>query len=406
MVLTIFRDYLATLWVTLEEWPWRDTFRTLYVRFREDRLGLTAGSLTFTTLISLVPLVTVMLAIFSAFPIFGDFQLALEQYFLKRLVPEDIARPVLRALTQFSTKAHGLGAVGVVFLVLSVQALMLTIDRTLNAIWRVRKARPLAQRMLLYWAAATLGPLLLGASFSLTSYAVSASRGWVSGLPGGVALLLNVAQFVMLTAGLSALFRYVPNTHVQWRHAFSGAVVAMSVFELAKRGLGLYLGSVQTYEVIYGAFATVPILLIWVFLSWNTFLLGAVIAAYAPSLRMGMVRYANVAGARFCLAVGILRLLVKARVESRVGLSTEGLSGSLGIDPLQIAPVLERLVSLGWVGRLDEEVRARYIMICEPATTSAAPLIVALLLEPSAEVSGLWHRAGFDQMSLQTLLLD
>ncbi len=398
------RALLAQFWHALQHWPWRATFRTVRHRFREDRLGLTAGSLTFTTLISLVPLVTVMLAVFSAFPMFSDFQSSLENYFLKSLVPDDIAKPVLRALTQFSSKAQRLGAVGLIFFVLSAQALMLTIDRTLNAIWRVRKPRPIAQRVLVYWAAATLGPLLLGVSLSITSYAVSASRGLVGALPGGVAFILSVIEFVMLTGGLAALFRYVPNTFVRWSHALTGAVVAVAGFQVAKRALGWYLSSVPTYEVIYGAFAAVPILLIWVFLTWGIVLLGAVIAAYAPSVQMKVVRQADVAGASFHLAVTILRLLMAARSQPGRGLSLESLATSLRIDPLQIEPALDALVSQDWVARLDEAGSARYALICEPESTLVAPLVAALLLAPSDELGGFWQQAGFDQMHLATLL--
>ena len=161
---------------TLRNWPWFETLRTLRARFRDDRLGLTASSLTFTTLISLVPLLTVMLAVFTAFPMFGAFQAGLEKYFLQTLVPPNIAKPVLGTLTMFATKASRLGAFGLIALGFTAMALMLTIDRTLNAIWRVRKPRPIAQRVLVYWAAVTLGPLILGASLTLTSYAISASQ--------------------------------------------------------------------------------------------------------------------------------------------------------------------------------------------------------------------------------------
>ena len=395
---------LARFRLMLEEWSWRETLHTLHQRFREDRLGLTAGSLTFTTLISLVPLVTVMLAVFTAFPMFSNFQSALEQYFLKSLVPDDIAKPVLRSLTQFSAKAHSLGAVGLIVLVFSAQALMLTIDRTLNAIWRVRKPRPIAQRVLVYWAAATLGPLLLGVSLSFTSYAVSASRGLVSALPGGVSFLFNLIEFVMLTCGMAALFRYVPNTFVRWRHAFIGATVAVAGFETAKRGLGWYLSSVPTYEVIYGAFAAVPIFLVWIFVSWGIVLLGAVVAAYAPSVQMRVVRHADVVGAPFQRAVSVLRLLAAVRGQPGHGLSLEALASALRIDPLQIEPTIDALVSLDWVGRLDEEGSARYALICEAEKTPLAPLLASQLLTPSAELSAFWQQAGFDRMSLQTLL--
>ena len=171
------RRRLAGLARALRDWPWLDTLRTLRQRFREDHLGLTAGSLTFTTLISLVPLVTVTLAVFTAFPIFARFQSSLQDYLLQSLVPDSIARPVLRGLTQFAGQASKLGSAGLIVLGLTALALMFTIDRTLNGIWRVPKPRPLAQRVLVYWAGLTLGPLVLGASLSLTSYALTASRG-------------------------------------------------------------------------------------------------------------------------------------------------------------------------------------------------------------------------------------
>ena len=121
------RFHVANLSDTLAHWPWRDTVVTLWRRFREDRLGLTASSLTFTTLIALVPLVTVMLAIFSAFPMFAGFQLALEHYFVQNLVPEAIAQPVLQAITQFAVKAGQLGTAGFAALLVTALALVMTI---------------------------------------------------------------------------------------------------------------------------------------------------------------------------------------------------------------------------------------------------------------------------------------
>ena len=225
------RQVLADSLQTLRTWPWYETMRTLRLRFRDDRLGQTAGSLTFTTLIALVPLLTVMLAIFTAFPMFASFQDALQKYFLQSLVPDSIAKPVLGALTQFSSKAHKLGGAGLIVLVISALALMLTIDRTLNAVWRVRKPRPIAQRVLVYWAAITLGPLVLGVSLSLTSYAISASRGLVGTMPGGVRLLLDIVEFSLLAATMAGLFHYVPNTHVRWRHAAAGGLFVAAGFE-------------------------------------------------------------------------------------------------------------------------------------------------------------------------------
>ena len=154
---------------------WLDAALTLRERFREDRLGLTASSLTFTTTIALVPLITVALAVFTAFPMFAKFQDVLQKWLVESLVPDNIARQVLGYLSQFAGKASKLGVAGLAALLASALALVFTIDRTLNSIWRVRTPRPFGQRVLVYWAAITLGPVLLGASLSMTSYALSAA---------------------------------------------------------------------------------------------------------------------------------------------------------------------------------------------------------------------------------------
>ncbi|HET8693181.1 MAG TPA: YihY family inner membrane protein, partial [Aquabacterium sp.] len=193
------RQRWALLFSTLQQWPWVQTYHTLRHRFREDRLGLTASSLTFTTTIALVPLATVMLALFSAFPVFARFRKTVEQEFITAWVPDAIAKQVLLSMGKFTGKASQLGGVGLIALGFTAMALMLTIDHTLNGIWRVRRVRPIAQRVLVYWAALTLGPLMVGASLSVTSYLLSASRGWVNELPGGIEFLLSLVVFCMQT---------------------------------------------------------------------------------------------------------------------------------------------------------------------------------------------------------------
>jgi membrane protein len=397
-------DKLSELPRTLRAWPWFDTLRTLRQRFREDRLGLTASSLTFTTLIGLVPLATVTLALFSAFPIFARFQVALQEYFVQSLVPDNIAKPVLQSLTQFAAKANRVGVVGLVLLLLTALAMVFTIDRTLNGIWRVRKPRPWAQRLLVYWAALTLGPLLLGASLSLTSYALSASRGLVAQVPGAWGWLLDVFEFVLLAGGMTAMFRHVPNTHVRWEHAVAGGVFVALGFDLAKRALGWYLAKVPTYSVIYGAFATVPILLLWIYLGWVIVLLGAVIAAYAPSLAMRVVRQPDRPGQRFTLALSVLGELLRARQAEPRGLSLEALAAALRVDPLQIEPLLARMIEMDWVARLDESGAQRHVLLVEPADTPAAPLVDALLLHPAPANQGLRRAAELHRLTLAALL--
>jgi membrane protein len=395
---------ISDLMQTLQSWPWIDTFITLRQRFREDRLGITASSLTFTTLIALVPLLTVMLAVFTAFPMFSTFQVSLEKYFFQSLVPDTIAKPVLSALTQFASKANRLGTAGLAALVLTALALMLTIDRTLNGIWRVRKPRPIAQRVLVYWAAATLGPLVLGISLTLSAWVITTTKQLVGALPGGVTLALNAIEFILVALGVGALFHYVPNTHVRRRHAMAGGIFVAAGFEIAKKGLAWWVSQVPTYSVVYGTLASLPIFLIWLYTSWVIVLLGAVVAAYAPSLSMHVVRRRATPGHLFELAVTVLRNLRAARDHGRHGMSLDDLARDLRVDPLQIEPLLESLVRLDWVGLLDEEGSQRYVMLCDPRATKAHPLISELLLEPSPLVRGFWKRAALGDVMLDEVL--
>lgn len=389
---------------TLRRWPWQETLRVLARRFKEDRLGLTAGSLTFTTLIALVPLVTVMLAAFTVFPMFAGFERALQDYFLQNLVPDGIARPVMRSLTQFATKARGMGTLGLLLLVATALALLLTIDRTLNAIWRVRKSRSLGQRVLVYWAALTLGPLALGMSLTATSYAMSVSKGWVAALPGGVSLLLELLQFSVLALAAAGLYHYVPNTAVRWRHALAGGVFVALAFELAKQLLAWYLDSVPTYSAVYGTFAAVPILLLWVYLVWVIVLLGAVISAYAPSLSMRVGLRPASPGWRFELALATLARLDEARDGPGRGLTLAALADALRTDALQIEPLLETLAQLDWVQRLDEGDAPRHVLLVDPEATDIAPLVRRTLLQPGDASVAFFQRSGLATMTLAQAL--
>jgi membrane protein len=403
----LFPPRLQSLLDDLARFPWANTVLTLRERFREDRLGLTASSLTFTTTIALVPLFTVALAIFTAFPMFGKLQVVLQRWLVDNLVPDTIARQVLGYLTQFAKQASQLGSVGLVILLVTALALILTIDRTLNGIWRVRRKRRLAQRILVYWAAITLGPLVLGASVTMTSYAVGLSRSLSGGLLGGVGLLLDAAQFLVLAFGATAMYRYVPYTQVKWSHAWAGGLFASVAMELAKQLLVIYLARVPTYSVVYGTFATVPILLVWIYLAWVIILLGAVIAAYLPSLMAGVARRGLGAGWQFQLAVETLRLLQQARALESRGLTMSQLAKALRVSALGIDSALQALVELNWVARLDDDASddgPRYVMLVDPQTTLLEPLVQAVLLRRNSSTDALWERAQFGQTRLGEVL--
>ncbi len=384
----------------LSEFPWRNTTRTLRQRFREDRLGQAAGSLTFTTTIALVPMVTVALAVLTAFPLFGDFQAVLQKRLVESLVPDNISRQVLGYLTLFASKASRLGAAGVMALLGSALALVFTIDRTLNAIWRVRKRRPLAHSMLLYWTVITLGPLLMGASLVVMSEFVAVSRGVAPEGAGNLRWLFASLEFLLLAWAVSALYRFVPYTQVRWRHAWVGGVWVAAATEVARRVLAYYFGQMPTYSVVYGAFATVPILLVWIYLAWSIVLMGAVLVANLPSLLGGISRDGRSVGWRFQLAIEVLQRLQIARQSDEHGASLTTLCEDLALDPLQIEDVLAALVDLDWIARLSESVdarqthvkEARYVLLADPHRTPLVPLMERLLLVRSPELEGVWMK--------------
>jgi membrane protein len=391
----------------LAVFPWRSTIHTLRERFRADRLGLTASSLTFTTTIALVPLMTVALAIFSAFPMFGKLQVALQRWLVESLVPDNIARQVLGYLTQFAGQASRLGSLGVVVLFVTALALVLTIDRTLNGIWRVRRQRPFAQRVLLYWSTMTLGPLLLAASVGLTSLALSASKGLLAGVPGGVGFLLDLLQYLMIAAGTAALYHFVPFASVRWSHAWIGGFLVSTLLEIAKKLLVVYLGKVPTYSVVYGTFAMVPILLVWIYLAWVIVLLGAVVTAYLPTLRSGVQRRDLGPGWRFQLALEVLQALDRARAQPERGRTVAGLAQASQVSHLGIESVLEALLQLDWVARIDpapNQTDPRYVLLADPANTPLAPLVHALLLRQQPATAGVWDSAGWYRRMLGEVL--
>ena len=398
-----FPPSLEALLVDLSRFPWQGTAITLRNRFREDRMGLTASSLTFTTSIALVPFFTVALAVFTAFPMFSTLQAALQAWLVRSLIPDHISRQVLGYLTQFSGQASKLGGAGLAVLAVTAIALIFTIDRTLNSIWRVRKPRPLAQRVLIYWAAVTLGPLVLGASLAGTSYVVSASSGLVGGLPDSLLFVLDVAQFFLVAGAVAALYRYVPNTYVRWGHAFAGGLFVASGLEIGKQILGAYLTAVPTYSLVYGAFAALPILLVWIYVSWVIVLMGAVITAYLPSLITGVSRRGNAHGWQFQLAIEVLQHLHEARGTARMGMDIVRLGELLEVDGLQLEPVLETLVELDWIGQLNDaqgDAESRYLLLVDPATTPLEPLLQLLLLGRAPSVDNLWEKASWHKLRL------
>lgn len=352
-------------------------------RARELHLPQVAGSLTFTTVLALVPLLAVALSILTTFPMFSEWRAALQKDFLRELLPDQYAGMLLRYLNDFASKAARLTALGLAFLMVTAMMMIATVDHTLNALWHVREKRPWVQRVLVYWALITLGPVLIGGSVAATSYVLSQSTEVLRQLPRGMRAALDYLPLLLSAAAYAALYVFVPNRKVAWTDALIGGAVAAVSGELIKSGFALYIrgGGVAS---IYGAFAVVPLFLIWVYLSWLTVLLGAAIASTIPLLRT--TRFADAArpGNDFVTATALLRALFSA-ARSNEGSgerSAQALSRFTRTSLQDTERLLRVLSSLGYVRPLGAEHSGQWRMTCDPTRTSLRALYEKLALHP------------------------
>lgn len=259
----------------------------VFQRFLRDNCNERAASLTFTSLLAVVPLVAISFAVFAAFPAFQQMRGQLQSFVFNNFVPE-IGSVVYEHIDAFTQKTGQLTAVGVVFLALTSVMLLSSVNGTFNAIWQVRESRPLVARLLVYWAVLTLSPILFGASLSLSGYlfAIAEATG-VEQYAGSFSRLTALLPVLLQIAGFSILYLVMPNYPVRRSDALFGGLAAGLLFELLKKGFGLYIKTFPTYETVYGALAAFPILLIWIYLAWLLVLLGAEMTAAMPEWRAG-----------------------------------------------------------------------------------------------------------------------
>ena len=330
----------------------RDLWRFMQRRLSEEQVPQVAGSLTFTTVLAVVPVMTIAFAIFTTFPLFNTFRDALEAYFVQSLMPRGVTNTILDNLSLFAAKANRLSAVGAVTLVLTAIMMFAIVDRSLNRIWRVKTPRSFTQSLIVYWAIMTLGPLLIGASLSFTTLVSPVASTLAQQLPWlGTVAAIFISRLLM-TMFFGLLYLIVPNRLVDWRDALIGGLVAAIAFEMTNRGFAFFITKFPSYRVIYGALAAVPIFLVWVYLFWLITLLGAVLAVALPVVKHERWWHKPVPGGEFIDAMSVLQVLVHAHQHQGViSLLSIRSKTRLGFDEAE--SLLQRLLEAGWVGRVE-----------------------------------------------------
>jgi membrane protein len=388
------RDWKALL---ARAWPALGDAARLAVyaagRFYRDRCPQVAASLTYTTLLSMVPLLTIAFAILAAFPAFEGIREQAQAMLFENMVPE-VGDKVAETLKGFTRNAGKMTAVGVVFVAVTSILTLNTIETVFNTIWRVGQPRPIVVRVLAFWAMLTMGPLLFGASLSLSSYLFalqhSLSLAW-----WGRALIqiASLAPFLLSMVGFILLFQVVPNFPVARRNAIAGGVMTAVLFELLKRGFGLYVSKFAAYQAVYGALATVPIFMLWVYLCWMVVLFGAEVTASLPEWRAGrgFAKSISTPGRKLAVALMLLGAIHHRAREGKVFRDRHLLEKVPGGSDL-LGDVLGRLLRAEFVARGE---RGTWLLARDLEVTTLNDLMAALelVLDPNdlGGERGAWH---------------
>lgn len=249
--------------------------KMLWAKINQDQLTTSSASLAYTTILALVPLITVIFSLLSAFPMFDEISLSLKQLIYNNLVPT-ASDTIQNYLEQFIANTKKMTVVGIVGLIVTSLLLINSINSALNHIWRTKRKRSFMYNLTMYWTILTLGPILAGSSVAVSSYIFSLN--WLStGATGN--FMLSSLPFIISVVGFWLLYSIIPTESVPFKESFIGAIVAAILFEIGKRAFAFYVSSFPTYQLIYGVVSSIPIMLVWIYCSWCIVLFGAEFAA-------------------------------------------------------------------------------------------------------------------------------
>jgi membrane protein len=270
-----------------------------------------------------------------------------------------------------------------ILLFLTAVMTMMTVESAFNVIWRVRKARPIAQRILVYWAIITLGPILIGVSLSISSYLFTQSMTFSAAqrITPLIEWALAGAALPLTALAFTILYVYLPNCRVEWRDAVIGGVTAAIAFELAKRGFGYYVRRIPTYTAVYGAFAAVPLFLLWMYLCWFITLAGAMIASALPAIRIGQFHRPTFDGSNLFDSLELLARLSEARDAGGRGYTVPELARMLRRDMDITLYLLQRLEEIDWIARLEDDAGPHFLLLANPAQVTVERLFDMFVID-------------------------
>lgn len=329
-------------------------------RFNRDGCFAASGALSYTTLVSLVPLGVIGFGILSVFPSFADTRRQLLALVFRNFVPA-ISEQAAWWFEYFAGSAAQATAIGIIGTAATGILLLVTVEDQLNALWRVTTRRSWSQRVIAYWTLMSLGPLLIGMSLTLSTYFDRAARRagfdpealshFAAGWPHYLARLV---PFLLELLACTLLYCVIPNCPVRWRDGAVGAAVAAVAIEILKIGFAVYIGAMSSYQTIYGALATIPIFLLWMYVTWNVVLLGAVVAANRPTWRVDeRLAHISSGGVRLGFGLAILAALAGAQRHGATRRTAE-LAAELGVASSIVEEELRTLAKGGFAAPTRE----------------------------------------------------